>query len=256
MPGFVSLSLVGWLDDQVSLSAISRFFVQVLVSIYLLWCLNHHDPSFRLLPFLVAGIFLLWITNLYNFMDGSNGMAGSQGVFAGLILTWLFFRTGDPEAAVISSLIAAACLGFLPWNLGNARVFMGDVASGALGFSFASLLIYGVTSGSLTVVVAWMVMLVFTCDSTLTLLVRVLRGEQWYNPHKQHLYQRLITRGWSHGRVLLLYQAINILLVMPAIAVAVNRPALAIVVGCTTTLICLLAWSLAMQKLGVFARAE
>ncbi len=253
LPGFVVLSLVGWWDDRVSLSAPLRFFVQVLVSFYLLWCFRYHGSGTELLSLLMAGIYLLWMTNLYNFMDGSNGMAGFQGVFAGVMLTWLYFTAGAVEAALVSSLLAGACGGFLPWNLGSARVFMGDVASGSLGFAFAALLIYGVFSGSLTIPVAWMVMLVFMCDSTLTLITRVLKGEQWYNPHKQHLYQRLIVRGWSHGSVLLLYQMVNLVLVAPAIVVAVNYPASATVVASVITLALGLSWSLAIQKIGVLA---
>lgn len=251
LPGFVVLSLVGWWDDRVSLPASLRFAVQVMVGFYLLGCLRNHGSTAGLLALLAAGIYLLWMTNLYNFMDGSNGMAGFQGVFAGVMLAWLFFAAGDVDAALVSSLLAGACLGFLPWNLGSARVFMGDVASGSLGFAFAALLIYGVFNGSLAVPVAWMVMLVFMCDSTLTLIRRVLQGERWYNPHKQHLYQQLIVRGWSHGRVLLLYQLVNLLLVAPAIAVAVNYPVSAAVVASVITLALGFSWSLAIQKTGV-----
>jgi len=176
-------------------------------------------------------------------------MAGSQGVFAGGVLAVLIFRSGDTQAAVISALLAAACAGFLPWNLGRARVFMGDVASGPLGFVIGALLVYGVHSGELAAPVAWLVMLVFLCDASLTLITRVIRGERWYTPHKQHLYQRLIGRGWSHGGVLALYQTVNLLLVTPAIAVAVNFPASAMVVASVTTLALVLAWMLAKKNL-------
>ncbi len=255
LPGFIVLSLMGWWDDRVSLSARLRFSVQVLVSFCLLWWLLANGSGSDMFALLAAGFYLLWMTNLYNFMDGSNGMAGIQGVFAGLVLASLFGAAGDPEAALVSSLLAGACLGFLPWNLGKARVFMGDVASGSLGFVFASLLIYGVVNGSLSVAVAWLVMLVFLCDSTLTLFARVIKGERWYNPHKQHLYQRLIARGWSHGGVLVLYQSVNLIMVAPAIAVAVNYPASAIMVASATTLVLGLAWLLAVQKIGVLAQA-
>lgn len=154
---------------------------------------------------------------------------------------------------MLSALLAFACLGFLPWNLGRARVFMGDVASGSLGFAIASLLVYGVLSGSFTVPVAWLIMLVFLVDATMTLLARVLKGEQWYNPHRQHFYQRLIARGWTHGRVLTLYQFINLVLVVPAIAVAVNYPALAMVTAFSLTLALALGWLLARKNPGVLA---
>jgi UDP-N-acetylmuramyl pentapeptide phosphotransferase/UDP-N-acetylglucosamine-1-phosphate transferase len=255
VPAVSLLALIGWWDDRVSLSASLRFFVQLAVTLYLLWCMRSQFPTGAVFWYFFAGGFLLWMTNLYNFMDGSNGMAGAQGVFAGLLLSWLFLSAGDNEAALYSSLISAACLGFLPWNLGKARVFMGDVASGALGFAFASLLIYGVVEGRFSLPVAWLLMLLFIIDSTLTLLFRVMKGERWYNPHKQHLYQRLIARGWSHGSVLLLYQLVNLVLVIPAIVVAVNSPEMAWVVSFVLTLGFGLSWAFAIKKIGVLASA-
>jgi UDP-N-acetylmuramyl pentapeptide phosphotransferase/UDP-N-acetylglucosamine-1-phosphate transferase len=223
--------------------------VQLLAGSYLSWYLVSTSVSPAPLTVLLAVGFVLWMINLYNFMDGSNGMAGFQGVFAGCALTWLFLHAGDNEAALVCSLIAAACLGFLPWNLGRARVFMGDVASGSLGFAFAALLMYGVFTASLTLPVAWLVMLVFLCDASLTLFARVMKGERWYNPHKQHLYQRLILRGWSHVSVLALYQSINLVLVAPAIAVAVNWPAWATIVASATTIALGLGWLLVKKNL-------
>jgi len=258
LPGFLLVALVGWWDDRVSLSARLRFAVQLAVSLYLLWFLNTglwEGPAWAvsLVLWLLAAVYLVWMTNLYNFMDGSNGMAGLQGVFAASVLAWLFYRFDDASVSMTSLVIAAACAGFLPWNLGNARVFMGDVASGALGFALGGLLVYGMASGAVSAPVAWLVMLVFVTDATLTLIRRVLKGERWYNPHKQHLYQRLIARGWSHGRVVLLYQAINLSILMPAIAVAVNFPALAMTLSVVATLVFTLGWALVMKKLGVLA---
>jgi Fuc2NAc and GlcNAc transferase len=254
LPGFAVLGLVGWWDDRVSLSAAVRFVVQLTVSGYLLGCAGVLD-GIGLAGALATAVFLVWTTNLYNFMDGSNGMAGGQAVFAGLVLAWLFARAGDEAGGLLSLSVACAAGGFLPWNLGRPRVFMGDVGSGALGFAFGSLLVWGWLSGAFTAAVAWLVMLVFICDSTLTLLERVLKQERWYTPHKQHLYQQLIQRGWSHGRVFALYQGINLVLVTPAIAVAVNFPAFAWAVASVMTLALVLGWMRVRLKLGVLAQA-
>jgi len=183
-------------------------------------------------------------------MDGSNGMAGLQGVFGGLVLCALYYLAGDPQFALISVLLGASCAGFLPWNLGRARVFMGDVGSLPLGYLFAVLLLYGAGTGAFEIPVAWMVMLLFLTDSTLTLLVRVIRGERWYNAHRQHLYQRLIAGGWTHGSVATLYQAINLALVLPGIVVAVNFPAMAWVTAWVLTLIFVLGWYLLVRRFG------
>jgi UDP-N-acetylmuramyl pentapeptide phosphotransferase/UDP-N-acetylglucosamine-1-phosphate transferase len=155
----------------------------------------------------------------------------------------------------VALLLAAACAGFLPWNLGQARVFMGDVGSLTLGFSIGTLLLYGVASGAFTLPVAWLVMLLFLADATLTLITRVMHGERWYNAHRQHLYQRLIAHGWSHGRVAVLYQAINLTLVLPGIGVAVEFPVLAWPTAIGMTMLFGLGWYVLSRKIGVLAQA-
>jgi Fuc2NAc and GlcNAc transferase len=255
LPGIAVLSLLGWWDDHASLSARFRFFIQLAVSSYLIAYSLHSGWLGGVLQLVCAGLFLLWMTNLYNFMDGSNGMAGLQGVFGGVVLACLFEQAGDHPSALAAALLAACCLGFLPWNLGRARVFMGDAGSLALGFALGALLIYGVASEAFGVPVALMVMLVFLTDGTLTLLLRVMKGERWYTAHKQHLYQRLIVHGWTHARVLLFYQAMNLTLVVPGIVVANNYPWLAWTVALTMILVMGLGWFLVLRNIGVFARA-
>lgn len=249
LPGFVLLGVVGWWDDRYSLGARVRLLWQFVACVFLVWTLGRQVGAAGLLLCAVSVGFVAWMTNLYNFMDGSNGMAGAQGVFSGAALCVLFLVSGDPGAAFLAAVIAFACLGFLPWNLGNAKVFMGDVASAPLGFAFGSLLIYGVAAGRFSAPAAWLVLLVFLCDSTLTLIARVLKGERCYTPHKQHLYQQLIVSGWSHARVLSLYQVVNLVLLVPAIAVAVNFPASALPVSILTTLLLGGGWLLAKRKL-------
>lgn len=253
LPLAVLLALLGWVDDHRPLSPRLRFFVQFAVTSVLLAFASHSGWLQGVPVVLLAGLFILWMTNLYNFMDGSNGMAATQGVFAGLVLSWLFSLSGDAPFALASLLVAAACTGFLPWNLGHARVFLGDVGSLPLGFIFGVLLVYGGGSGGIDLPVALMVMMVFLADSSLTLLLRVLRREQWYNPHNKHLYQRMIAGGWTHGHVLLLYLALNLALVLPGIVVAVRYPALAWPLVVAMTLIFGTGWYLSIRKIGVLA---
>ena len=255
LPGLLVLALLGWQDDHASLSARLRFVIQLAVSIYLVACAINNGWMQGVGSILLAVLFLMWMTNLYNFMDGSNGMAGLQGVFGGAVLFGLFDSAGQHNLALASACVAASCAGFLPWNLGNARVFMGDVGSISLGFVFGALLVIGVGNQVFSLPVALMVMLVFVTDSTLTLIRRILKREQWYNAHKQHLYQRLIARGWTHGRVALLYQAINLALVVPGIVVAVNYPALAWVVAMILILVFTIGWYQLIKRNGVLAQA-
>jgi len=242
VPAVAVLALTGWWDDHTSLGVGFRFFIQLAVSFYLLWCAANAGWVQGVIPMIMSVLFMIWMTNLYNFMDGSNGMAGLQGVFSASVLAVLFYLSGDHYFALLALLLAACCVGFLPWNLGRARVFMGDVGSLALGFLFAVFLLYGTGSGAFDYPLALMVMLLFLTDATLTLLSRVIRGERWYNAHRQHLYQRLIADGWTHARVAMLYQAINLTLVLPGIVIAVNFPALAWATALVLTLIFVLGW--------------
>jgi UDP-N-acetylmuramyl pentapeptide phosphotransferase/UDP-N-acetylglucosamine-1-phosphate transferase len=249
------LALLGWWDDHKALSARFRFLVQLAVCVFLLSYAWQAGFIGGAVPLVLAGLWVLWLTNLYNFMDGSNGMAGTQGLFAAAVLAWLYFRAGDPQSMLLCLLLAAACAGFLPWNLGRARVFMGDVGSLALGFIFAALILYGIGSGAFSLPLGLLVMALFLADSTLTLLARVIRGERWYNAHRQHLYQRLIARGWTHGRVLLVYQLINLVLILPGIVVAAKFPALAWPIALVMAMVLGMGWYGWNKRIGVLAQA-
>ncbi len=255
LPGMLVLAVVGWRDDHASLTAGFRFFVQLAVSIYLVACVINNGWVQGVGGIVLTVLFLVWMTNLYNFMDGSNGMAGLQAVFGGVVLFILFDSAGQQNLALASACIAAGSIGFLPWNLGKARVFMGDVGSISLGFVFGALLVTGVANQAFSLPVALLVMLVFITDSTLTLISRILKREQWYNAHKQHLYQRLIAHGWTHGSVALFYQAINLVVLVPGIVVAVNYPALARLVAMILILALSIGWYLLIKRNGVFAQA-
>jgi Fuc2NAc and GlcNAc transferase len=249
----MTLALVSFLDDRYSLPIMLRLLVQLAASFYLIACGEQSGWVVETWQWTAATLFLVWMTNLYNFMDGSNGMAALQAVFAGLVIAFLFYQSGDTPSSLLAGILVSASAGFLPWNIGRAKVFMGDVGSISVGFLIAGLLISGVYQGAFSFAVAWMVLLVFICDSTLTLVARVIKGERWYTPHKQHLYQRLIVNGWSHARVMWLYQLINLLLVVPVIAVAVSFPELAEVVAVSATFALAIAWFMALRKFGVLA---
>jgi Fuc2NAc and GlcNAc transferase len=247
----VLLSALGWLDDRRGVSAAIRLAVQVLVSFALLALLSVGLVSLSWWSWLLYALALVGVMNAYNFMDGSNGMAGFQGAFAGLLLAGLYWQAAAPELAVPALLLAAACLGFLPVNFPLARVFMGDSGSVPLGFGLAALIGLGINQGVLSLPVGLMVLGVFLVDSSLTLLKRVFQGERWYTAHKQHVYQRLIAQGWPHSRVLLLYQAINMFLVAPVILLARMYPNLAWTLAGVVFLLLTTGWYLASLRLEV-----
>jgi Fuc2NAc and GlcNAc transferase len=256
LPGFLILVIIGWHDDRFSVSSLLRFFVQLAVSIWLI--------GFGWIGFSVSDVGLMasgtvatvWMMNLYNFMDGSNGMAGFQGVFAGLVMAVLFQLGGQPAMALIALAVAAACLGFVPLNFPRAKVFMGDVASVPLGLIFSSFAVYGYMTGSISLSSSFLIMSVFIVDATLTLLTRVIRGERWYTAHAQHVYQRLIAYGWSHRHVLVVYQAINVVLVLPAIVLAELFPQLAFVAVGYTLLTLGTCWYIARRRLAMIATVQ
>ena len=256
LPGVVLLAIVGWRDDKLSVSSIIRLLVQLAVS---LWLLGFGWSEFSLKdmgPLAVTAVAMVWMMNLYNFMDGSNGMAGFQGIFAGMTMAVFFQNGGQHAMALVALVVAAACAGFLPLNFPQARVFMGDVASVPLGFIFASLTVFGVLTGSLSLPVAILIMSVFIVDATLTLLSRVFRGERWYTAHAQHVYQRLIAQGWTHRQVLLIYQFVNVIVVLPALVLAEKYPQYAMVtVGCTLSLLGI-CWHIVKWRLGMIAKVQ
>jgi len=256
LPGVVLLVCVGWRDDKVPVSSIIRLLVQLAVSFWLLG-FGWSEFSLRDMGLLaVSVVAMVWMMNLYNFMDGSNGMAGFQGVFAGMTMAVFFQMGGQHAMALVALIVAAACVGFLPLNFPRARVFMGDVASVPLGFIFASLAVFGVVTDSLSLPVAILIMSVFIVDATLTLLSRVFRGERWYTAHAQHVYQRLIAHGWTHHRVLQIYQIVNVIVVLPALVLAEIYPQYAIAIVGFTLVLLGTCWQIAKWRLGMIAKVQ
>ena len=256
LPGIVLLGIIGWRDDKLPVSSLVRLLVQLVVSLWLLGFFPFQFLLSELVVFTGTIVAVIWMMNLYNFMDGSNGMAGFQGVFAGLIFAVLFHTEDQQAMALISLVVASACAGFLPLNFPRASVFMGDVASVPLGFVFASLAVYGIKTGVLGLPVAILIMSVFFIDATLTLLARAIHGERWYTAHAQHVYQKLIAQGWSHRRVLVVYQTVNVILVLPAIVLAKMYSQFALVIAGFVLILLGACWHIANRRLGMLAKMQ
>jgi Fuc2NAc and GlcNAc transferase len=232
MAAVLGMALVGWIEDRHGLQARWRFLAQAAVATALVVGLGELS-SIRVAGTVFEGgavlsvigvIAAVWLINLYNFMDGSDGLAAGQGVWVGAIFFVLFAEASQPHLAALAIAGAGAWGGFLVWNRPPASLFMGDVGSLALGAFVAALALLGEATGAVSVWLSFMVSSTFIVDATLTLLRRVVRGERWYTPHRQHAYQRLLVMGWSHGRVLALYALVNVLVVSPVIAAAWRWP--------------------------------
>jgi UDP-N-acetylmuramyl pentapeptide phosphotransferase/UDP-N-acetylglucosamine-1-phosphate transferase len=161
--------------------------------------------------------FLLWMTYLYNFMDGMDGLAGGMTVVGFARMGYLFWQGHQPVLFYIAIIQAFAALGFLMHNFPPARIFMGDVGSISTGFLAGCLIVLG---GRERVFDLWVPLIVFSpfvLDATVTLLWRAVRFEKVWRAHREHYYQRIVLSGWSHRRTVLAEYAVMVLCGMLAI---------------------------------------
>lgn len=158
-------------------------------------------PATLALP--LTGFYVIWMINLYNFMDGMDGFAGGMAVLGFGALAVLGWRAGDLAYATLAVIPAAAGGGFLTSNFPPARIFLGDVGSSALGLLAAGLSLLGVQRGLFPLWVAWLAFSPFIVDATWTLVRRLLRGERLWLAHRSHHYQRLVLAGWGHRKTVL-----------------------------------------------------
>ncbi|MHB1360553.1 MAG: MraY family glycosyltransferase [Rhodocyclaceae bacterium] len=198
--GLLLLTLVSWWDDRRSLPVAVRFACHFVAAGLVVAAVVPHLALWELL---LALLFIVWMTNLYNFMDGANGLAGGMAVFGFGGYAVAAGLSGEMNLAVWAACIAAAAAGFLLFNFDPARIFMGDVGSIPLGFLATSLGLVGVQR---EVWPLWFPVLVFApfiVDATVTLLRRAWRREKIWQAHREHYYQRLVRSGWSHRKLAL-----------------------------------------------------
>lgn len=243
--GGAMITAVGWIDDHRDVPARIRFAVQVAAAGWAIYWL-HGIPTLSIgvasvhLGFLgtILGILgIVWAINLYNFIDGIDGLAAGEAISTGTIGGLILLAMGHTGLAMISLLIAAASAGFLPLNWAPAKLFMGDVGSGTLGYLFAVLSIASENAGAVPVLI-WVLLLgAFVFDATVTLCRRVANGEHWYQAHHSHAYQRMVQAGRSHAQVSSMILGINLVLAVLAI-VAWRRPSFFLIaIGAGTILL-------------------
>ncbi|HEU0052694.1 MAG TPA: glycosyltransferase family 4 protein, partial [Longimicrobium sp.] len=231
--GGAVIALVGWIDDHGGLAARWRALAHFAAAGWAVFWLDGlptldlgtATARVGLVGAAIAVLGIVWVTNLYNFMDGIDGIAGGQALVAGVAGGALLWADGRSGLAGLAWLLAAASAGFLAWNWSPAKIFMGDVGSGVLGFTFAALAVASERAGSLPLM-GWVLLLgVFVFDATVTLARRVLRGESFHQAHRSHAYQRVTQAGWTHARTSGAVIAVALLLSLLA-GVGWARPAL------------------------------
>ena len=232
-----AMALVGFLDDRRHLRASVRFCVHLVAAIWVVTLLGGVSET-ALANWGLHGLWtgrlfvvltLVWTTNLFNFMDGLDGIAGGEAVFVGGAGAWLNWREGGaPGLTAAMTCLAAACLGFLRWNWPPARIFMGDVGSGFLGFSLAVLGLAASQKGMLPIEIWAILGGVFLVDATVTLVRRLARGDRWFEAHRTHAYQNLARRWKAHLPVTILVMVVNIFWLLPLAILAANFPTYAL----------------------------
>lgn len=216
--GLILVAGIGWVDDHAALPAWPRLLVQALAASLVAWAV--HRTTASMLDAMLAFALVMVMVNVWNFMDGIDGLAASQAAIAAAGLALV---PGAGPWAWLGAGLVAAIAGFLPFNFPRARIFLGDVGSGALGYLLALLLLAAFTSYRSQWPCLLLPVSVFLIDAGFTLAMRILRGERWWEPHVQHAYQSWSRRLGSHAPVTMAY-AVSSLFAVVMMLLALRWP--------------------------------
>jgi UDP-N-acetylmuramyl pentapeptide phosphotransferase/UDP-N-acetylglucosamine-1-phosphate transferase len=212
VPGFIIVAAVSLIEDRRGVPIALRLLAHLAAALLLvrggltLSTLSIPGLDLAWPVWLGTGatvLYTAWMINLYNFMDGIDGLAGGMAVigFGGFAVLGLL--AGSPPFAIASIVVAAAAAGFLVFNFPPARCFMGDAGSCSLGFLAAGFALWGSYQWIIPLWISVLLFSPFILDATLTLLRRIVRGERFWEPHDSHYYQRLVRLGWTHRQTVL-----------------------------------------------------
>lgn len=248
------VACVGFVDDRRSLSPLLRLFVHGVAGVLVLmggfvfeqWEL----PGWAFtwphgLAVLVTWLFVVWMINLYNFMDGMDGFAGGMTCIGFGSFALIGGLAGDTLFALLSLVIAAAALGFLCFNFPPARIFMGDAGAYSLGLLAAGFTLWGMRGGLFPFWVPVLIFSPFIADATFTLIGRALRGAPVWEAHRTHVYQQLVQAGFGHRKTVLWEYALMFICATAAIS-GLRAPELIqwlILAGGAFLYVALLVWS-------------
>lgn len=227
--GFI-IALLGFLDDYGHINALVRLAIHFLVAIGGVFSLGGFSEvnifnGFELGFFanIIAVLFLVWLLNLYNFMDGINGIASVEAITTTVSMALLYLLLHTSLNSDILWILAACVFGFLLWNFPKAKIFMGDACSGFLGLTLGILALIALKE-NLPLFCAWIICLgVFIVDATYTLIKRVLNGYKMYDAHRSHSYQILSRKWGSHTLVTLAIAAVNLFWLWPIAYITVTQ---------------------------------
>jgi Fuc2NAc and GlcNAc transferase len=244
---------IGIVDDIKQLDVRWRIPAQFLASAFVVYCLGDVPAiDFGLFVFSesillnVLAIFaLVWLLNLYNFMDGIDGIAATELIVVNVV-SLIIVINSDSVLTLLSASFAAAAGGFLLWNWAPAKIFMGDVGSSFIGFTLGVMALLSLHHGSM-VVWTWLLLLgVFIVDATLTLLVRYRSKQRWHEGHASHAYQNAARHYKSHAKVTIAIVLINLFWLGPLAWLSMQYPKM----GLAITVIGLIPLLLLAKRFG------
>jgi len=224
------VAAVGFWDDQRHIATKWRLLSHFIAVFWVLFWLNG-TPEFQFVGFsfnngwagiIVVAFFLVWLLNLFNFMDGIDGIAASEAIFVACGGAYFSWVNGFESLSFIALILAAATMGFLILNWSPAKIFMGDVGSSFLGLMLGIIAYVNVIEGGLAWV--WFILLaVFLVDSGVTLLRRILNGNKWYEAHCSHAYQ-YAARKWGHKKTTISIIIVNLFWLFPLAVISHLKP--------------------------------
>lgn len=261
--GGCAIAVVGWLDDRHRLGVGLRLSIHAVSAIWAIVMLGGL-PLLRIGPIELASpsvlsplaaVAIMWVTNLFNFMDGIDGIAGVQTVCMGLGGGSLLLLTGETGLAYCMFILGAAALGFLMLNWHPAKIFMGDVGSGFIGFYIATVAVASENASAVPLLLWVMMMAVFVVDATATLVYRTIERHPWSEAHRTHVYQLAVRSGLSHDRVALTVGAVDCALIGIAY-VGMRLPDLAGIIAGMTLAAVFVAWVVLRRRFQARLGAE
>lgn len=199
--GAFLVAIVSLADDYLTFSQIGRLVVHVIAAIQVLQGTVYGYYEGPMLVFLFVSV--IWMINLYNFMDGMDGFSGGMTMFGFAFIAIAAHYAQAYELAGLVWCVVIASFGFLLFNFPPASMFMGDVGAATLGYLAAAFSLWGIKA---EVFPLWFPLLVFSpfvVDATLTIVRRAMRKEQVWVPHRRHFYQRVVQSGWTHKRTVI-----------------------------------------------------
>ncbi|PTN11487.1 MraY family glycosyltransferase [Nitrosomonas aestuarii] len=217
--GIIALSVISFADDIWSMPVGYRLFVHTLTALG--FCITLLLDAYGWLPVMICALAVIWTSNLFNFMDGSDGLAGGMVLVGFGYYGLAAYLSGNVNFALVNFSLAAASLGFLFHNFYPARIFLGDVGAVPLGYFAAVMGLLGWINDLWSL---WLPLLIFSpfiADATATLIKRSFRGEKIWMAHREHYYQRMVQSGFGHRNTALL--GYGLMLIVGACALWVNN---------------------------------